>query len=194
MDDLAHYRAVEREPVSGTYRGHTIVSMPPPSSGGAHIIEILNILEGYPLRRAGPQFGRLAARDGGGGEARLRRSRRLARRSRLRRDPAGGPHLEGLRGEAARADLARSGAARRRDSPGRAATLRERPDHPFLDRRRRGRRRRQHLHAELALRLRPRGRRNRRPAQQRARRLRRQVGRRQLFSACSAATPMRRGR
>ena len=53
MDDLAHYRAVEREPVSGTYRGHTIVSMPPPSSGGAHIIEILNILEGYPLREQG---------------------------------------------------------------------------------------------------------------------------------------------
>jgi gamma-glutamyltranspeptidase / glutathione hydrolase len=53
IDDLAHYRAVEREPVSGTYRGHTIVSMPPPSSGGAHIIEILNILEGYPLGAQG---------------------------------------------------------------------------------------------------------------------------------------------
>jgi gamma-glutamyltranspeptidase/glutathione hydrolase len=52
-DDLAHYRAVEREPVSGTYRGHTIVSMPPPSSGGAHVIEILNILEGYPLTEQG---------------------------------------------------------------------------------------------------------------------------------------------
>jgi gamma-glutamyltranspeptidase/glutathione hydrolase len=53
MDDLAQYRAVEREPVKGTYRGHDIVSMPPPSSGGAHIIEILNILEGYPLREQG---------------------------------------------------------------------------------------------------------------------------------------------
>jgi gamma-glutamyltranspeptidase / glutathione hydrolase len=53
MEDLAGYRAVEREPVSGTYRGYTIVSMPPPSSGGAHIIEILNILEGYPLREQG---------------------------------------------------------------------------------------------------------------------------------------------
>jgi gamma-glutamyltranspeptidase/glutathione hydrolase len=51
--DLANYRAVEREPVSGTYRGYTIVSMPPPSSGGAHIIEILNILEGYPLAAQG---------------------------------------------------------------------------------------------------------------------------------------------
>jgi gamma-glutamyltranspeptidase/glutathione hydrolase len=53
MEDLASYRAVERQPVSGTYRGYTIVSMPPPSSGGAHIVEILNILEGYPLREQG---------------------------------------------------------------------------------------------------------------------------------------------
>ena len=51
--DLANYRAVERAPVSGTYRGHTVVSMPPPSSGGAHVIEILNILEGFPLAEWG---------------------------------------------------------------------------------------------------------------------------------------------
>ena len=53
LDDLANYRAIEREPVRGTYRGHEIVSMPPPSSGGAHILEILNILEGFPLARQG---------------------------------------------------------------------------------------------------------------------------------------------
>ncbi len=53
MDDLAEYRAKERAPVSGTYRGHDIVSMPPPSSGGVHIVEILNILEGYPLAEQG---------------------------------------------------------------------------------------------------------------------------------------------
>ena len=53
LDDLANYRAVEREPVRGTYRGHEIVSMPPPSSGGAHIVEILNILEGFPLGEQG---------------------------------------------------------------------------------------------------------------------------------------------
>lgn len=51
--DLSDYRAVERVPVSGTYRGHTIVSMPPPSSGGVHVIELLNILEGYPLGEMG---------------------------------------------------------------------------------------------------------------------------------------------
>jgi gamma-glutamyltranspeptidase/glutathione hydrolase len=53
MEDLAAYRAVEREPVSGSYRGYTVVSMPPPSSGGAHIVEILNILEGFPLAAQG---------------------------------------------------------------------------------------------------------------------------------------------
>jgi gamma-glutamyltranspeptidase/glutathione hydrolase len=52
-EDLANYRAVERQPVRGTYRGYDIVSMPPPSSGGAHIIEILNILEGFPLAAQG---------------------------------------------------------------------------------------------------------------------------------------------
>jgi gamma-glutamyltranspeptidase/glutathione hydrolase len=53
MADLAGYRAVERQPVSGTYRGYNVVSMPPPSSGGAHIIEILNILEGFPITGQG---------------------------------------------------------------------------------------------------------------------------------------------
>jgi gamma-glutamyltranspeptidase/glutathione hydrolase len=53
IDDLANYRAVEREPVRGTYRGYDVVSMPPPSSGGAHIIEILNILEGFPIAAQG---------------------------------------------------------------------------------------------------------------------------------------------
>ena len=51
--DLAGYAVKEREPVSGTYRGYRVVSMPPPSSGGIHIIEILNILEAYPLGALG---------------------------------------------------------------------------------------------------------------------------------------------
>jgi gamma-glutamyltranspeptidase/glutathione hydrolase len=49
-DDLKNYRAVERAPVRGSYRGYDILSMPPPSSGGVHLIEMLNILEGYDLR------------------------------------------------------------------------------------------------------------------------------------------------
>ena len=49
VDDLKDYRAIERAPVRGTYRGYEIVSMPPPSSGGVELIEMLNILEGYDL-------------------------------------------------------------------------------------------------------------------------------------------------
>jgi gamma-glutamyltranspeptidase/glutathione hydrolase len=48
-DDLKGYAAYEREPVRGTYRGYDIVSMPPPSSGGVELIEMLNILEGLDL-------------------------------------------------------------------------------------------------------------------------------------------------
>jgi gamma-glutamyltranspeptidase/glutathione hydrolase len=47
LDDLKAYRPVIRTPVRGTYRGYDIVSMPPPSSGGVHLIEMLNVLEGY---------------------------------------------------------------------------------------------------------------------------------------------------
>ena len=47
--DLKDYRAIERTPVRGAYRGYDIVSMPPPSSGGVELIEMLNILEGYDL-------------------------------------------------------------------------------------------------------------------------------------------------
>jgi gamma-glutamyltranspeptidase / glutathione hydrolase len=53
MDDLAQYRVIEREPVRGMYRGHEIVSMGPVSSGGTHIIEMLNILSGYDLGASG---------------------------------------------------------------------------------------------------------------------------------------------
>jgi gamma-glutamyltranspeptidase/glutathione hydrolase len=52
-DDLKNYRAIERPVLRGRYRGYDIVSMPPPSSGGAHLIEMLNILEGYDLARLG---------------------------------------------------------------------------------------------------------------------------------------------
>lgn len=49
VEDMANYKAVLRDPVRGSYRGYEIVSMPPPSSGGAHIIQILNVLEDYPI-------------------------------------------------------------------------------------------------------------------------------------------------
>ncbi|MGH8298249.1 MAG: gamma-glutamyltransferase [Steroidobacteraceae bacterium] len=51
--DLADYRVIDRKPVTGTYRGLTIISSPPPSSGGIVLVELLNILEGYNLKAAG---------------------------------------------------------------------------------------------------------------------------------------------
>jgi gamma-glutamyltranspeptidase/glutathione hydrolase len=53
LEDLASYEAKEREPVRGTYRGYEIVSMPPPSSGGVVLVQMLNILEGYNLGEMG---------------------------------------------------------------------------------------------------------------------------------------------
>lgn len=53
QEDLRRYRAVWREPVRGTYRRYDIVSMPPPSSGGVHVIQMLNILEHEPLQAFG---------------------------------------------------------------------------------------------------------------------------------------------
>lgn len=52
-DDLARYRPVERKPVRGSYRGYDVRSMPPPSSGGVHLVQLLNILEGFALRETG---------------------------------------------------------------------------------------------------------------------------------------------
>ncbi|MYF00810.1 MAG: gamma-glutamyltransferase [Gammaproteobacteria bacterium] len=52
-EDLALYEAVEREPIRGSYRGYEIVSMPPPSSGGVVLVEMLNVLEGYDLAAMG---------------------------------------------------------------------------------------------------------------------------------------------
>lgn len=51
--DLDNYRPRELKPVECSYRGYGIVSAPPPSSGGVTICEILNILEGYPLKEMG---------------------------------------------------------------------------------------------------------------------------------------------
>lgn len=52
-EDLAKYSTVWREPVKGTYRGHDIISMSPPSSGGAHILQMLNVMEHADIRGMG---------------------------------------------------------------------------------------------------------------------------------------------
>jgi gamma-glutamyltranspeptidase/glutathione hydrolase len=59
MEDLRNYKVLLREPVHGTYRGYGIYSTPPASSGGAHIVQLLNILENLPvnqLRHNSPEY------------------------------------------------------------------------------------------------------------------------------------------
>ena len=53
LADLRNYKVVERAPTTGTYRGYEIVTMPPPSSGGPHLVQILNMLEPLPLAQWG---------------------------------------------------------------------------------------------------------------------------------------------
>jgi gamma-glutamyltranspeptidase/glutathione hydrolase len=52
-DDLAKYQAKERRPVHGTYRGYDVYGPPPPSSGGTCLVEMLNILENFDLKKRG---------------------------------------------------------------------------------------------------------------------------------------------
>src|SRR5262249_24063734 len=55
LEDLARYRTVERSPVTGTYRGLEVMGAAPPTGGGMHLIQLLNIVEGYDV--AGLGFG-----------------------------------------------------------------------------------------------------------------------------------------
>jgi len=52
-EDLQTYKAIMREPVQGNYRGYTVLTVPPPSSGGVALLEILNIIEGYDIAKMG---------------------------------------------------------------------------------------------------------------------------------------------
>ena len=51
MADFANYQAKKRQPIVTTYRGHTVVGFPPPSSGGIHVAQILNVLEHFDLKQ-----------------------------------------------------------------------------------------------------------------------------------------------
>ncbi len=55
LDDLVSYRAIERQAIFGSYRGHTIAGPPPPASSGVHVAQMLNMLEAYDV--AGMGFG-----------------------------------------------------------------------------------------------------------------------------------------
>lgn len=52
-NDLRAYKVIERQPVMGNYKGYQIVTMPPPSSGGVHLVQMLNIVEQFPLQQWG---------------------------------------------------------------------------------------------------------------------------------------------
>lgn len=54
LQDLRAYRVAERVPTQGSYRGYDIVTMPPPSSGGPHLVQILNMMERWPIAQWGP--------------------------------------------------------------------------------------------------------------------------------------------
>jgi gamma-glutamyltranspeptidase/glutathione hydrolase len=53
LDDLKNYKVFERQPVTGTYKGYTIISAPPPSSGGVGILQMLGVLEGSGYEKHG---------------------------------------------------------------------------------------------------------------------------------------------
>lgn len=53
LEDLADYQPIVRQTLKGEYRGYQIVTMPPSSSGGVHLIQILNILEQFPISKLG---------------------------------------------------------------------------------------------------------------------------------------------
>ena len=109
-DDLKNYKAVERPVLRGTYRGYSIVSMPPPSSGGVVLLEMLNVLEGFELqgRRSG-----IDASHGRSDALRLCRPRASARRSGFRQGADRRPDVEALRRDLARADRPPARDARR---------------------------------------------------------------------------------
>ena len=79
--DLRQYKVRELAPVECDYRGYRIVSAPPPSSGGVAICEILNILEGYPLKRPRISLGAGGALSDRSDAPRVHRPQQLSRRS-----------------------------------------------------------------------------------------------------------------
>ncbi len=86
LDDFARHRSEWVEPISTTYRGVAVYELPPNGQGLA-ALQMLNILEGFDLRVAGPRLGGVLAPAGRGEEARVRGSRALLRRPRVRQDP-----------------------------------------------------------------------------------------------------------
>ncbi len=60
MEDLANYEMYDRTPVMGTYRGYQVYSMPPSSSGGTHIVQLLNVMENFDVAAMKPGSAKFA--------------------------------------------------------------------------------------------------------------------------------------
>ena len=173
--DLKAYRPKSRVPLRGTYRGYDVLAMPPISSGGTALLQMLNVLEGYDLRAQGFRLRRHRPPHGGVDAAGLRRSRAVSRRSGVQPGPAHrAPDLEGLRAFAEGHDRREEGL----DLV--AVTLRvaggEPRDDPPLRDRRRPQRGGADLHPRGRLRIQDRRPRRRLPPQQRDGRLQRRTG------------------
>ena len=134
-EDLKNYTAVRRAPLKGTYRGYEVIAMPPPSSGGVALIEMLNVLEGYDLKAMGFASADADSPDGRVDEARLCRSRAVPRRSRLQQGHADRPaDLEAVRRRSAQDD--RPGQGGEVVAVDLRVAARERRDHAHLGGRR----------------------------------------------------------
>ena len=180
--DLDQYQTRELAPVECDYRGFHVVSAPPPSSGGVVICEILNILEGYPLKDWGFRSAQAVHV-----QIEAMRHAYVDRNSYLGDPDFVKNPLERLLDKAyaakIRAAIDPAKAAISKDlKPGVAAARRQQHD-ALLDRRRQGQRGRGDLHAERLVRRQGHRRRHRRAAQQRDGRLHRQARRRRTSTA-----------
>ena len=100
MEDFAAQKSDWVEPISTTYRGHTLYELPPNNQGLTALI-LLNILEGIDLKSMRTDPGALLPHADRGDEDRVRRSQPLHRRSGVRQGAGQGAALEGLRRHAA---------------------------------------------------------------------------------------------
>ncbi len=184
--DLDQYATRELAPVECDYRGYHIVSAPPPSSGGVVVCEILNVLEGYPLKDWGFRSAQAVHV-----QIEAMRHAYVDRNSWLGDPDFVRNPIERLldKGYAAKIraaiDPAKAGVSK--DLKRRRRAARRQQHDALLDRRRQGQRGRDDLHAQRLVRRQGHRRRHRRAAQQRDGRLHRQARRRQPLSAWSRA-------
>ena len=119
MADLAAYKAVERAPLTGTYRNYTVIASPPPSSGGVGLLQMLGMLDGTGYEKTGSSVVRHDALPRGSHAPLLRRSQRVPRGPGLREEPdRETPRHEHTSRRVARRSISRRQRPARRSAPG----------------------------------------------------------------------------